>query len=217
METTQEIKRVFTLIELLIVIAIIAILASMLLPALRKAKMSAQRIECAGNIKQLSFAVQSYACENNDYYPPYRIGWPGARWYFLLADYLGEQTLSGGEAWSKQSRVFICSSENEHWTGQTDYTMNGFLTYFDSSYPWRKTGSLKNPSMTLLATDAAYQACRLLVAEEEKQASYPQYAWEGRHDSGANAGYADGHTEWVKDIKESNDNGALLLFATEIF
>ena len=57
-------KRFFTLIELMVVIAIITILFAILMPALSHAKAVAKSIICKGNIKQMSTALQLYSNDN---------------------------------------------------------------------------------------------------------------------------------------------------------
>lgn len=61
--------RAFTLIELLVIVAIIAILVALLLPSLRDAKERAQRVVCAGNLRQLGIAAIAYAGSYDGHFP----------------------------------------------------------------------------------------------------------------------------------------------------
>src|SRR5580704_15144574 len=82
----------FTLIELMVVIAIIAILVAILLPTLSYAKKSVARTQCANNLHQLSIAILAYADDHGDQLPG--PGWQGfyaeysTNAAFFLADFV---------------------------------------------------------------------------------------------------------------------------------
>ena len=90
----------FTLIELLVVISIIAILAAMLLPAIRLVREAARTAVCGSNIRQCMLGVMTYTSENEGFLPPSRVDRPNvfyandrANWadVNLVGQYLGTE------------------------------------------------------------------------------------------------------------------------------
>jgi prepilin-type N-terminal cleavage/methylation domain-containing protein/prepilin-type processing-associated H-X9-DG protein len=108
----------FTLIELLVVIAIISILAAMLLPALGKARLTAQRADCTGNQRQLALAAQLYLGDSGDkfFFRSFPATAAGQQWWFgwLAAGAEGQRAfdLSTGALFSylHGSDVRLCPS-----------------------------------------------------------------------------------------------------------
>ncbi len=87
--------RAFTLIEILVVIALIAILAALLLPVVNRVKTRSKATHCLSNLKQWGTATLLYVADNRDYLPPEGFGSPNsykdftAGWYRALPELLG--------------------------------------------------------------------------------------------------------------------------------
>ena len=83
-------KSAFTLVELLVSLVVIAVLASLLLPALARSKSSARRIQCQSNLRQIGYASRMYSDDYNDFLVPAVISN-----YFATVNWLGNGATPG--------------------------------------------------------------------------------------------------------------------------
>ena len=216
--------KVFTLIELLIVIAIIAILASMLLPALNKAKEKAQAITCTSQMKSWNTAHFLYADTYGGYFM-YKVNWqssPGSSiydfWYHEVGSQIKIDVKKLSTARQGQKTSLFCPMDKKANSSPTvsaqrvSYGYNGF--FLAANYLSRggsygggsQISRIRFPSTTLVMCeigyhdDMAYQR-NDAVCEYPTGASFPGHRPTRRHSGSANCAFADGHVSAVKQTQ----------------
>jgi type II secretory pathway pseudopilin PulG len=144
-------RSAFTLIKLLVVIAIIAILAALLLPALIGAKNMALRTSCLNNLKQMGVATGIYAGDNSENIPPSQYAPGGTPWngYLLYWDNTGANggpVVAGndcnhGKFWTGKQiangKSFYCPGVTADMDQRFVYT-----TYVDANGKWPCKGKV---------------------------------------------------------------------------
>lgn len=176
----EQRRQAFTLVELLVVIGIIALLVSILLPALSKAKKGANTTKCLSNLRQIGMAFQYYANENKDAWPVVRQDTPEVNgvpqnvvnryWQDMIIPYLSktgkmnfEITDATDAEMARKSVLWGCP-EYIPWTGTGGSFFQG-VTRFDNGYAFNHypTASPTNPTNVAAMPPVGEWACRSTI------------------------------------------------------
>jgi prepilin-type processing-associated H-X9-DG protein/prepilin-type N-terminal cleavage/methylation domain-containing protein len=209
----------FTLVELLVVIAIIGILAALLLAAVSQAKMSAQRIRCANNVRQLGIGLQEFVGDKKVY--PH---WAGSSeiepgWIDAIEDemqhdvwiskYVSNTTYRTNGVWNCPNAILPSNIPKDFQSldlmsyGYNVFGIAGGLGFYDHSHTPVKESLIVAPSEMMAVGDGFVGnsshildwqqfLSRTSVTNEFYGSTKRSYA---RHQGKANVVFCDGHVE----------------------
>tara|TARA_B100000614_G_C14487305_1_gene469227 strand:+ start:180 stop:851 length:672 start_codon:yes stop_codon:yes gene_type:complete len=203
-------KRAFTLIELLVVISIIAILASLLLPALSKARSKAKQTRCLGNLKQQGMAFTLYADDSDGNWPKLSRNGSATNsnfWYVALAPYTSlnkEVDITKITMADFTRSVFWCPEWEPIGNDKSliGYGMNYLLKPVNglagTSTVHPRPDLSPNPEQQVLTADGG--DWHLSGYPYSFNATSNAYKFDlVRHNGGANINYCDLHVDWQSE------------------
>ncbi len=155
----------FTLVELLVVVAIIFLLISLVLPGLRAARERARMLECKSNTRQLGAATHTYAKEHN--------GWLPSCWLaFTIDGHYGDPKTGQLYPYHKDERIYLCRKDKRGYgKGAYSYTWASMSMIWDGTKDCDKSG-LDGHGKRLSTFKRPSEAV-LLVEENTDESIYP--------------------------------------------
>lgn len=223
-----------TLLELLVVTAILSLLLAVLLPSLRKAKDQAKSVCCSSNLRQMVIAAQCYADGCNDYYPlAYETQKVGEIRYYYSWDFTtykdwstspATEVVEPGTLWQGETieQIQQCPSfkgaHNSFDDPYTGYNYNtSYIGYDETVSPvgTARTDQVRQPAGTAIFGDGQYEsgANKYMRApfSNPRDASFSDpgraAGTQGfRHCHRTNVGFCDGHVASMKDAFTEMDS-----------
>ena len=197
-------RRAFTLVELLVVVAILAILAAILFPVFAQAKMRGKATVALSNSRTIGLGTQLYMSETDDVFPLVSHG--GASWIANLQPYVGGKILYRlGEDRSRnwetplpgETATRRCSYAVSAYLGNGEGTAKGVSqverpaeTIYLAEYRDEKTGDHVHP-MCWEPHGCDFSGVHYAIASETEVAK-------ARYLGGSHYTFTDGHAKWMR-------------------
>ncbi len=214
-------KRSFTLVELLVVITIITILASLLLPVLGKAMGAARRTRCSNNQKQFGVCFSLYEQEHGGWWPAPYYGagpdsggvWKYDDWQLAISNYLYPGRDLRSARFQRPGTAFWCTSEvvptSSASADPADAAKNSYRYAMNRQLPAAGTAIPKRPRRILQQSKTGliievYSATTSVTAWH-----FHSYNGNIPHDRGTNILFADLHGKYLREADVPTANTAI--------
>ena len=177
-------KTGFTLVELLVVMAILSLLVSIIVPSLAKVRDNARSTLCKSNLRQIGFAQYLYSVDNDDRYTEH-FGISGISWQDELLEYISSKDRVSAES------VLSCPARLNQTGNQASLGINRFIDFAEWNF---SVDAVVNQSETILVGDMLEGDNDILFPSDAGQ-TWGTPGFRHHEDELANMVFADQHIE----------------------